>query len=117
MLRNFLLILLISLLPIRSWAYETMGLKMALQTYSAEMMANGDMSHCEMMQSSPDTLNVQSENQDNQQGNTCTLCMAFGFAISNQQLSIYQLSFPILQLKPLPINSALLGLPFKPPIL
>ena len=39
MFRNSLLILLIFLLPIRSWASESMGLKMAQSTHSVEMMA------------------------------------------------------------------------------
>ena len=50
MFRNSLLILLIFLLPIRSWASESMGLKMAESTHSMEIVTEGDFSHCETTQ-------------------------------------------------------------------
>jgi len=46
MIRNYLLILLVALLPIRSFASESMGFSMAQSTHSMEMMADGDSGQC-----------------------------------------------------------------------
>lgn len=117
MLRNSLLILLVVLLPIRSFASESMGFSMARSTHSMEMMADSDTSHCEMMESSSKNSDPQSEQHDKPTCNACSLCMAFAFAVPAPLMNINQLSYQFLQREPLPIHSALLALPIKPPIL
>jgi len=116
MFRNCLLILLVALLPIRSWASESMGLKMAQPTHSMQMMAEGDASHCEMMQSSSTNSNSPSEQHDKPVCQACSLCMAFAFAVPTPLMNINQLSYQFVQPEPLFIHSALLALPIKPPI-
>ena len=115
--RNYLLILLVALLPIRSFASESMGLSMSQPTHSMEMMADSDASHCEMMQSWHRSQDSQSEQHDNPTCNACSLCMAFAFAVPTPLININQLSYQFSQREPLLIHSALLALPIKPPIL
>ena len=117
MFRNCLLILLVALLPIRSWASESMGLKMAQPTHSMEMMADSDASHCEMMQSGSTDHQSRSEQHDNPTCNACSLCMAFAFVVPTPVMNINQRSYQFVQPEPLFIHSALLALPIKPPIL
>ena len=117
MLRNFLLFLLIALLPIRSFASESMGFSMAQSTHSMEMMAGGDFSHCEMMQSVSKSANSESEQHDKPTCQACSLCMAFAFVVPTQLMSFNQFSYQLLQRELLLIDSALLALPIKPPIL
>lgn len=117
MLRNCLLILLVALLPIRSFASASMGLSMTQSTHSMEMMTDGDTSHCEMMQSSHNNSDSQSKQHDNPTCNACSLCMAFAFAVPTLLMSINQLLYQFSQREPLFIYSAILALPIKPPIL
>jgi hypothetical protein len=117
MLRNYLLILLVVLLPIRSFAAEIMGFSMAQSTYSKEMIADGNFSHCDMMQTSSTNPNTQSEQHDNPTCNDCSLCMAFAFTVPTQFMNINQLSYQFLQREVLLIDSAFLAGPQKPPIL
>jgi hypothetical protein len=116
MLRNCLLILLIALLPIRSWASESMGLKMVYPTHSMQMMADGDASHCEMMQSSPTNSNSQSEHNDKPVCQACSLCMAFAFTTPAIPMNVNFYSPHLIVREVLLIHSATLALPLKPPI-
>jgi hypothetical protein len=117
MFRNYLLILIVALLPIRSFVSESMGLNMAQPTHSMEMMANSDTSHCEMMQSSHSNQNSQSEQHDKPTCNACSLCMAFAFAPLSIAMHTNQLSHQFVQQEPLFVYGALLAQPIKPPIL
>lgn len=117
MFRNCLLILLVALLPIRSWASESMGFKMVQPNHSMEMIADSDASHCEMMQSGSTDHQSRSEQHDNQTCNVCSLCMAFAFALPTPLMKVNQFSYQFSQREPLFIRSALLALPIKPPIL
>lgn len=116
MFRNFLLILMIVLLPIRTFASESMGLKMAQSTHSMEMMADGDFSHCEMMQSDSTSPHSQSEHNDKPACQACTLCMAFAFAVPAISLNTNDYSHQASIRYVLFIDSAPLALPLKPPI-
>jgi hypothetical protein len=116
MFRNSLLILLVLLLPIRSWASESMGLKMAQSKHSMEMMANGDFSHCEMMQSDSTSPHSQSEHHDKPACQACILCMAFAFAVPAISLNTNDYSHQAAIRYVLFIDSAPLALPLKPPI-
>ena len=115
MFRNSLLILLVLLLSIRSWASESMGLKMAQSTHSMEMMADGDFSHCEMMQSDS-SPHSQSEHHDKPACQACSLCMAFAFAVPAISLNTNDYSHQAAIRYVLFIDSAPLALPLKPPI-
>jgi len=117
MLRNCLLILLVALLPIRSFASESMGFSMARSTHSVEIMVDSDISHCEMMQSSHSNQKSQSEQHDNPTSSACSLCMAFAFMPLSIAINTKLLSHQFAQQEPLFIHSALLALPIKPPIL
>ena len=117
MFRNCLLILLVALLPIRSFASESMGFSMAQSTHTLEMMADSDSSHCEMMQSVSSTPDFESEQYDKPMCQACSLCMAFAFVVPKPLMNINQLSYQLLQQEFLLIDSALLALPMKPPIL
>ncbi|MBU3539076.1 hypothetical protein [Polynucleobacter sp. UK-Gri1-W3] len=114
--RVCLLILLVVLLPIRSFAFESMGFSVAQPTHSMEMMADSDASHCEMMQSSS-KQDPQSEQHDKPTCNACSLCMAFAFASPSIAMNFKQLSYQFVQQEPLFVYGALLALPIKPPIL
>ena len=116
MLRNYLLILLIVLLPIRTFASESMGLKMAQSTHSMEMMADDDFSHCEMMQSDSTSPHSQSEHHDKSACHECSLCMAFAFALPAIPLNTNDYSYQLAIRYILFIDSAPLALPLKPPI-
>ena len=116
MFRNCLLILLVVLLPIRSFASESMGLSMPQSGHSMQMMTEADASHCELMESSSANSNSQSEHHDKPVCQACSLCMAFAFAVPTPLTSINQLSYQFSQREPLFIHSALLALPIKPPI-
>lgn len=116
MSRNYLLILLVVLLPIRSWASESLGFSMAKLTHPMEMMAD-DSSHCKMMQSVSSTPDFESEQHDKPMCQACSLCMAFAFVVPKPLMNINQLSYQLLQQEFLLIDSALLALPIKPPIL
>ena len=116
MLRNCLLILLIVLLPIRSWASERMGIQMAQQTQSMQTMTDGDDSHCEMMQSEPNIPNSQSEHHDKPSCKVCSMCMAFAFIQPSISININHPSYQLAVRKLLLIDSASLALPIKPPI-
>ena len=116
MFRNCLLILLVVLLPIRSFASESMGLSMPQSGHSMQMMTEADASHCEMMGSSSPSSNSQSESHVKPVCQACSLCMAFAFAVPTPLMNINQLSYQFVQREPLFIHSALLALPIKPPI-
>jgi len=117
MLRNCLLILLVALLPIRSFASESMGFSMAQSTHSMQMMTEADASHCEMMGSSHSNQDSQSEQHDNPTCNACSLCMAFAFVapLTNMNINFYSHQLTVREV--LLIDSASLALPLKPPIL
>jgi hypothetical protein len=117
MFRNCLLILLIALLPIRSFASESMGFSMAQSTHTLEMIADSDSSHCEMMQSVSSTPDFESEHHYKPTCQSCSLCMAFAFVVPTQLMSVNQFSYQLLQRELLLIDSALLAQPIKPPIL
>lgn len=117
MFRNCLLILLVVLLPIRSFASESMGFRMAEPTHSMEMMADSDTSHCEMMQSSSKNSDSRSEQHDNSTCNACSLCMAFAFAVPSTAVNMNFYSHQITVREVLLIDSASLASPLKPPIL
>jgi len=117
MFRNCLLILLVVLLPIRSFASESMGFSMAQPTHSMAMMADSDASHCEMMQSSHSNQDSQSEQHDNPTCNACSLCMAFAFAVPSTTMNMNFYSHQLTVREVLLIDSASLALPLKPPIL
>jgi hypothetical protein len=116
MLRNCLLILLVALLPIRSFASESMGFSMAQSTHSMEMMADSDASHCDMMESSHSNQDSQSEQHDNPTCNACSLCMAFAFAVPSITMNMNFYSHQLIVREVLLIDSASLALPLKPPI-
>ena len=116
MFRNCLLILLVVLLPIRSFASESMGLSMPQSEHSMQMMSEADASHCEMMGSSSPSSNSQSEHHDKPVCQACSLCMAFAFAVPSPLININKLSYHLVQREPLFIHSASLALPLKPPI-
>ena len=116
MFRNSLLILLIFLLPIRSWASESMGLTMAESTHSMEMVTEGDFSHCEMMQSDSTSPHSHSEHHDKPACQACTLCMAFAFAVPLVSMNTNDYSHQLAMRNVLFIDSAPLALPLKPPI-
>jgi hypothetical protein len=117
MFRNCLLILLVVLLPIRSFASESMGFSMAQPTHSMAMMADSDASHCEMMQSSHSNQDSQSEQYDNPTCNACSLCMAFAFVAPSTNMNMNFYSHQLTVREVLLIDSASLALPLKPPIL
>jgi len=117
MLRNSLLILLIVLMPIRTFASESMGLKMAKSTHSMEMMADSDFSHCEMMQPDSTGFYSQSEHHDKPACQACSLCMAFAFAVPAIPLNTNNYSRQLAIRYVLFIDNASLALPIKPPIL
>jgi hypothetical protein len=94
-----------------------MGLSMTQSKHSMEMMAEADVTHCEMMQSSHSNQNSQSEQHDKPTCNACSLCMAFAFAAPTPLININQLSYQFSQREPLFAYGALLALPIKPPIL
>ena len=116
MLRNSLLILLIALLPIRTFASESMGLKMTQSTHSMEMMADDDVSHCEMMQSDFTSPHSQSEHHDKPACQACSLCMVFAFAVPAIPLNTNNHSHQLAIRYVLLIDNASLALPLKPPI-
>jgi hypothetical protein len=116
MLRNCLIILLIALLPIRSWASERMGIQMAQPSHSMQSMADGDDNHCEMMQSEPNNPNSQSEHHDKPSCQVCSMCMAFAFIQPSISININHYSYQLAVRKILLIDSASLALPIKPPI-
>ena len=116
MLRNCLLILLIALLPIRSWASERMGIQMTQPTHSMQAMADGDESHCEMMLSEPNNSNSQSEHHDKPSCKVCSMCMAFAYIRPSISININHHSYQLAVRKILLIDSASLALPSKPPI-
>jgi len=116
MLRNCLLILLIALLPIRSWASERMGIQMAQPTHSMQAMADGDETHCEMMLSEPNNSNSQSEHHDKPSCKVCSMCMAFAYIRPSISININHHSYQLAVRKILLIDSASLALPSKPPI-
>lgn len=116
MIRNFLLILLIISLPIRSWASERMGIQMAQLTHSMQAMADGDDSHCEMMQSEPNNPNSPLEHHDKPSCQVCSMCMSFAFIQPSISISINHYSYQLAVQKILLIESAPLALPIKPPI-
>jgi len=94
-----------------------MGFSMARATHSMEIMADSDISHCEMMQSSHSIQNSQPEQYDNPTCNACSLCMAFAFTPLSIAMNTKQLSHQFVQQEPLFVYGALLALPIKPPIL
>ena len=116
MLRNFLLILLVVLLPIRSWATDRMGLKMAQPTLAVQTMSDSDASHCEMMLFDSTKSNSQTEHHDNPICQACSLCMAFAFAGPEMPMNTNDYSHQWTVRDVLSIDSALLALPLKPPI-
>jgi hypothetical protein len=117
MFRNCVLILLVALLPIRSWASESMGFKIAQPTHSMEMMADSNANHCEIMQSGSTDHKSQSEQYDSPTCNACSLCMAFAFVVPTPLMNINQLLYQFVLQEPLFVYGALLALPIKPPIL
>jgi hypothetical protein len=117
MFRNCLLILLIALLPIRSFASESMGLKMVQPTHPIQMMADGDLSHCDMMQSSHSNQDSQSDQHTNPTCNACSLCMAFAFVVPSTNMNMNFYSHQLSVQEVLVIDSASLASPLKPPIL
>jgi hypothetical protein len=116
MIKNYLIILLVVLVPIRSWASERMGIQMAQPTHSMQAMAHGDDSHCEMMQSEPNNPNSQSEHHDKPSCKVCSMCMAFAFIQPSISININHHSYQLAVRKTLLIDSASLALPIKPPI-
>jgi hypothetical protein len=117
MLRNCLLILLVALLPIRSFASESMGLSMPQSGHSMQMMTEADASHCEMMGSSSPSSNSQSEHHDKPVCQACSLCMAFAFTVPYTTMNMNFYSHQLTVREVLLIDSASLALPLKPPIL
>jgi hypothetical protein len=117
MLRNYLLILLVALLPIRSWASDSMGLSMTQSKHSMEMMADGEAVHCEIMESSSKNSDSQVDQHDNPTCNACSLCIAFAFAAPIPLMNINFYSHQLILREVLLTNSATLALPLKPPIL
>ena len=115
MIRNCLLILLVALLPIRSFASESMGFSMAQSTHTMQMMAE-DASHCDMMESSSKYSDSQSEQHENPTCNACSLCMAFAFVASSTTTNMNFYSQQLTVREVLLIDSASLALPLKPPI-
>ncbi len=108
--------LLVALLPIRSWASESMGLKIVYPAHSMQMMADGDASHCEMMQSSPTNSNSQSAHHGKPVCQACSLCMAFAFTAAAIPMNMNFCSHHLVVREVLLIDSASLALPLKPPI-
>lgn len=116
MFRNCILILLIVLLPIRTFASESMGLSMNQPILSIEKMVVGDASHCEMMQSESDNPNAPSEHHGKPACQVCSLCMAFAYIQPSISININHYSYQLAVRKVLLIDSASLALPIKPPI-
>ena len=116
MVRNYLIILLVVLMPIRSWASERMGIQMAQPIHSMQAMADGDDSHCEMMQSEPNNPNSPPEHHDKPSCQVCSMCMSFAFIQPSITININHYSYQLAVQKILLIESAPLALPIKPPI-
>lgn len=116
MVRNYLIILLVVLMPIRSWASERMSIQMAQPIHSMQAMADGDDSHCEMMQSEPNNPNSPPEHHDKPSCQVCSMCMAFAFIQPSISININHYSYQLAVQKILLIESAPLALPIKPPI-
>lgn len=118
MFRNFILILLVALLPIRSWASETMGLRMIQPNQSMKVMVDVDdnQSHCELMLSESINDSSKEGHQSKNLCDTCSLCMALAYFSQSKISSVNHFSY---QAVPglLPIDSVSLALPLKPPIL
>ncbi len=116
MIRNYLIILLVVSMPIRSWASERMDIQMVQPTHSMQAIADGDDSHCEMMQSESDNPNSPPEHHDKLSCQVCSMCMAFAFIQPSISININHYSYQLAVQKILLIESASLALPIKPPI-
>lgn len=118
MFRSFILILLVALLPIRSWASETMGLRMVQPNQPMKVMVDvdGNQSHCELMESESINDSSKAGHHSRNLCDTCSLCMALAYFLQSQISSVNQFSYQVVP-GLLSIDSVSLALPLKPPIL
>ena len=122
MIKNSILILMVILMPIRSWAAESMDFPVQNQQ-SINSIANGMNSvampsHCaEMAGIAPSHQENAADHTGHAFTNACALCMAFAFTQPQPVLSIATGSYGYLVVPPVALVSADLALNSKPPIL
>lgn len=117
MRRLFVLLILIALLPLRSWAGDAMAIQMAAQAHGSRMAAPAEHANCHEMQA--DAMRAAQDKPAPDSCATCAFCQAcFTIAIALPPLSAGAQAQP----HGLPLagsvqfTSATLALSHKPPI-
>jgi hypothetical protein len=116
MIKYFIFTLLIAILPLRSLAVVSMGLKMVHPHQVIENVTDENMNHCEMMLSAESAGKSQSEQSGKLNCQVCSLCMVFAYPVPSISMSedLYRHQLVVRDIRF--IDSTSIALPFKPPI-
>ena len=122
MRRLLMVLLLVALLPLRSWAGDAMAIQMAANEAKpavTRMHQHADLGNCHEMQASADTVAAMPESPTSGHCATCAFCQACftsALAMPVTTVDAQPLPYALPQLHSSSYTSAILALSQKPPI-